>query len=717
MYKRGILSALAIGIFAVAVTQLALAQGVSADSQDSRQMTIFLVDGAAVRHSDQGADRTKSLISLIATLQNDLPIMFISTEEPWLKLGPFVAEEPDFEKMRDELAAKLATPPPGQGWGVPEALAEAHTFMNRRRAGVGSKVYLVTGSSPEADFDGLSELLFGLVNRFGEMGWPINGVSLPGGSSEVMDFLAHVSETSGGQAFELTVSDGFRELADALLSQDARGSLAPVGQRVLSSNEVFTSVVPVAPGTGETTVLIFRESPYGSLRLSNPSGFEASAGDRTASSVIETPNMVIWTLIDPVPGDWRVDARGAEGLVSAWQYSSNKYNLVLRSASPLPLEKPAILTGYVEEGGQPIALEGVRLFANVTTPEGVMLALEMKDDGTQGDATAGDGHFSLILSPLRVQGEYGVELEASWSDHDHRISAPASFEARAYPAVEVLPVQLKDIEPGERTQVAKVLVHVQGEPYPVTVGQLAASLRSPGDEEGTLELVPQRLFGDGPASEYEVFFTAPAYGHYTQVFNLSLEYAGWPFNFTSDSFILSSVAPPALVQPVVEPVPVAPAAPAPAPQSQLVPLPPPLEPEASGFPWLVAFSVLMVGGVLAVAGYVATGTRPHGYIYDDGAEPLVDFGKLKRHPVLALLFRGSVRGKELRIPGFEGVVFSFSRGKIKLRSLGKQPTVRVNNHPLIGDATLEDRTWIGARGKLFTFMLSPAPAEGGAGAD
>ena len=554
MYKRGVLSALAVGIVALAATQLAPAQGVWADSTRSRPMTIFLVDGAAVRHSDEGANQIKSLISLIATFQNDWPIMFISADEPWQQLGPYGVEDSDFEKVRDELIAKLASPPPGKGWGIPEALSEAHMFMSRRKAGVGSKVYLVTGSSTEADFEGLSDLLSSLVDRFGEMGWSINGVGLPGGSSEVMEFLVSVSETSGGRAFELTVSDGFRELVNAIIIQDARGSLAPISQRVLTPNEVLTSVVAVAPGTSETNVLIFRESPYGSLRLSNPSGFEASAGDRTASSVIETPHVVIWKLTDPVPGNWKIDARGVQGLVSAWEYSVNKYGLVLSSASPLPLDKPAILTGYVEEDGQALVVEGGRLFADVTTPNGATLAIEMKDDGTQGDTTAGDGYFSLILPPLQVQGEYTVDLELSWSEYDHLISAHASFQARPYPAVEVLPLQLIELEPGERTQVAKVLVHVQGEPYPVTVGQLTASLASPDGQEGNLELVPRRLFGDGPASEYEVFFTAAAYGYYTQVFNLSLEYAGRSFSHTSDSFILSSVAPPAPVDTMVESV-------------------------------------------------------------------------------------------------------------------------------------------------------------------
>ena len=94
-----------------------------------------------------------------------------------------------------------------------------------------------------------------------------------------------------------------------ILREQAKGSLSEIGSGVLSPSEVLTSTFSVAPGTREATLVFFKEGPYGSLRLSNPSGYEASAGDRTMSLVVETPFIVIWRLVDPRPGEWRVDLR------------------------------------------------------------------------------------------------------------------------------------------------------------------------------------------------------------------------------------------------------------------------------------------------------------------------------------------------------------------------------------------------------------------------
>ena len=91
--------------------------------------------------------------------------------------------------------------------------------------------------------------------------------------------------------------------------------------------------------------------------------------------------------------------------------------------------------------------------------------------------------------------------------------------------------------------------------------------------------------------------------------------------------------------------------------------------------------------------------------------------KVKRHPVLGFLFRSVVRGKELGVAGLEGVEFRFSKNRIRLRSCRSHPTVRVNNQPLVRQATVGDRTWIGTGGKLYAFMLSPLPGVAGASAD
>ena len=722
MNRPTVLSALVIAIFALAALGWAGTQVSWAAAPGPQQLVVIVADSDAIHQSDKGVGLTKSFIGLVATLQEDQPFIFIGSDDPSYVLGPFGAGDTDFRRKLVEIEARLMSPRPQDSEGLAEALAEAHTLLSTERAAAGSTLYVLTGSSSKAEFGPLSNRLVPLVTRFAKNGWSINGISLPDASSEAQKFLGSLSNNSGGQLFDLSVSDGFRNLADGILAEGSRGSLATLGRRALTPNEIMSSVVSVAPGTHETKILFFKESPDGSLRLSNPSGFEASAGDRAAFSVLETPHVVIWSLIDPAPGNWRVDARGVEGLITAWEYSLNKYSLVLQSSTLIPTNVPETMVAYVTEGDGAVVLEGVRLYANITTPEGATLVHQMNDEGIDGDATAGDGYFTMTVPQLSVEGDYQVELELSWIDYNHRITSYGAFKAQAFPTIEVRPAQLQGLVAGERTQVATVFIHVQGQPYPVAADQLTASLASPADQKGALELEPQRLFGTGPAWEYNVYFTPEGEGSYTQMFQLSLEYAGRSYTQISDSIVLSAVAihapPPAPVDPVVEePAPVAPPQSVPVSRAPLAPVPLP-QPERSGFSWLaLALPIVLLIGAAAAAVYLLTRALPYGYLYNDKGVPLADFANIKRHPILRFVFRGLVRGSDLNVPGMEGLVFHFTKKGISLRNLRGQPTVRVNNEPLVGQAAIEDQTWIGTAGKLFNFSLSPTSAPEGASAD
>ena len=717
MKRLGVFVKLVVVVVAVAAMYCATIQEIWADSPPPRDMVIVLADGAAVSQSEHGAALTMSFIDLITTLQDDLLLAFISADRPSDVLGPVGVEAPEFNKIRYEIEARLRSPGQQNSDSLADAFVEAQALIGQETVGESSRIYVIAGNSAMTDYRQLSGRLVPLVTRFGERGWSIYGLSLPDASREALNFLESLSSETGGEVIELSISDGFRRLTDGILSQEARGSLGLVGRHELTTQDILSSVIPVAPGTSEITMVIFKESPYGSLRLSNPSGLEGSAGDRTASFMMEAPHVVVWRLTDPAPGDWKIEAQGMEGDISVWELSSNRYSLALNAQSPLPLDRPNNLSAYVKAENRVVVMEGVRLFANITVPDGATLASEMKDDGTQGDVKAGDGYYSAVLPPLHIEGEYQVELELLWLEHDRRITSQTAFEARTFPMIDVETVKLQELEPGERTKVATLYVHVQEEPYPVSVDQLTASLASPaGQEEGTLELEPKRLYGNGPAWVYDVYFTAQRYGLHTQVFSLSLEYSGRRYTYTSDSLVLSTVPPPVSAElaasiPVAAPV-VEPALTARGVSS------PPLPPQTqsvrqSEFPWVVVLVVgsFLVVGVAGVALYLLTRARPYGYIYNDDDKQLVDFAEVKRHPLLALVFRGLVRGSKLNVPGLEGVAFYFSKNRIKLKSLGGHPTVRVNNQPLIGEAIIQNRAWIGTLGKLYTFVLPPSPAQ------
>ena len=715
-----------------------------AESVGARQMALVIADRDAIRASEENGYLFESLFGLLTTLRPEDRMAFVPVQEPGDVVGPVGGGEADLRLMIADIDS-IMDGTPLEPASLVDAMVEASSVMGDERALSGSDVYLIVADDARVALDRQHSNLAPLLSRFQENGWRVNGLILPETTSSVKQFLGKMAQDGGGSVYDLSAEGGFTELGQAILSEDLRGSLSPLGQRDLYPSEVMTTSVDISPGTEETTVIIVKETPAGSLRFSNPDGLEFSDGDRSSSRVIETPHVVAWKLTDPVVGSWMVDIDGVEGRVSVWNHSTNRYNLVLGNSEPIPTGQPATISAYLTEDGRPVKLEGITVVARLTTPDGANLAYTMNDDGENGDVVAGDGYYSVALGPLQSIGKYETVLEMWWPDHSYMVSSGSSFTASAFPAIRVEPGSLDELESGVRALVATVYVHVQGEPYAIQSEQLTASIGTPFEQGrraalgqgkaaqgtvgqslptpasapeglGLLEVEPQRLFGDGPAWEYQVYYTPSSEGMRDLFFDLDLEYSGVSYSHSSEALRLTSLAP-VVPEVVPEVAPVAPVAVEISPPAVPVTVPVTISPTPatvvaetqSMAVWPVVVALVVAIALIATAlAYLLTQARPRGYLYNDLNEPIVDFAKLKRGPAMALFLKNLVPGRDLNIPELSGLVFMFTRSGVKLRSAGEHPTVRVNNQPLINEAEIDDRTWIGSGGKLFTFMLSPA---------
>lgn len=743
--RRSAILILVLALFAG--TQWAAARDVSADSGFSRPITTIVVDGVSTRSSEAAADLAISFVSLLDTIQGDDLFMLMVTDDATHFVGPHRPSDPAYNQVRADFDAILRWPVTIRSDDLGKALAETYAAMLEERASEGSSIYVLVGDSPHNDFDNLSEGVGPLVSRLAERGWSLSGVSLPGASRSAKSFLWEASSASGGRMVDLATYVGLSAAADKVLGEQARGMLTEIGSRTLSRNGVMSSIASIAPGTSSTSILIFRDSPQGSFQLSDPSGYAISE-ERTEYRVVESPNAVVWEIQDPVPGHWKVDGSGIDGSVSVWSYSSNSYRIALQTSGAVPLREPSSLTAYVAENDRLVRLEDAQIIARVTTPDGARMKLELLDDGAGADQAAGDGVYSTQLQPLSAAGDYEVELDLSWSDFNHTLTSFASFSAEAYPSVLVDGIEVKDLAPGERTHVADVLVHIDNTPYSVPQEALIPIVNAAPGSEAQVEIVPRSLFGSGPAWEYDVFLTVSEPGTYSVALQLTAEFGGTTFSRLSEMIVLRSggaeapVAPPvekpaavqpAAVQPVaIQPVAAQPAAPQPAAPQPAVVQPAAVQPvapaqaagtidpapvDAMGEPASLSWIGLVIVPLLTIVGvgiYFLLQTRPYGYIYGDREERLVDFSALRRNPLVAVFRRSRVEGSELDVPGLENIAFRFSGEAVHVqRGTGDGATVRVNNQPLVDQAVIQDRTWIGARGKLYTFLAQPPglPAE------
>ena len=679
----------AIILFAATGSQVAFG-----DSHASPTMSVIVAQPGAIPGDAESTDLIESFVGLAGNLRDGELFTFFNAVAPVQSVGPATAGESEFRVFRDGVVTNLSSVS-GAKSDIVGAIAESYNLLDSGDAARGSTVYIIAKETGAEDFSRMTASSEPIVGLLRQNGWTIIGLSLPGASSEMRGFLNQISAMSGGEALELSPQEGLTRFAELTLRQRAQGSLGEVGTAELGPSDVLNTQFSVAPGTSEATLLLFKDGPKGSLRLSNPAGTEAAVGDRTTSSLIETPHMVIWTLTDPMPGAWNVEVRGIEGAVSAWDYASNKYVPVLDSFDTVPLGQPSALIASVRDGDERVTLDGVQLTASVIAPSGATLVHSLNDDGRLGDSIAGDGFFSATIPPVAVKGDYLVELELAWPQFDHAVSARSGFSVQPFPSIDVTPIQTEGFVPGERSKVSTLFVNIEGEPYAIATSELTASLAS-NQRSGAIDIVPQQLLSQGRAWMFDVFFTPETESLETVNFGLSMDYAGRQYVSTSDFVVLSSLVPAPPFVPIAQ---VAPPAP-PAPVAEAAP---------TAFPMgLIVGPLVAVAALLAAAAiYWLTRTRPYGYLYDDRNERVADFGALKRRPLKTLLFRNVVRGKELGVPGLDGVWFRFSGKRIRLRSEQATPTVRVNNQPLVGQTNIRDRTYIGTHGRLFTFLLSP----------
>ena len=554
MEKARRLTILILLVALFAGTQWAAARNVSADSAFSRPITTIVVDGISVRSSEAAADLAISFVSLLDTLQSDDLFMLMVTDDSTHFVGPYKPTDPAYHQVRADFDAILRWPVTIRSDGVEKALLETHATLTEQRAAEGSSIYLLVGDSPQNDFDSLSSSLGPLVAKLAERGWALNGVSLPGASGAAKSFLSQASSGSGGQVVDLSTHVGLTAAAHVVLGQQARGALTQVGSRTLSRNEIMSLVVSVAPGTSSTSILIFRDSAQGSFQLSDPTGFAISE-ERTAYSVREMPNAIVWEIEDPTPGHWKVDGRGIDGNVSVWDYSSNSYSIALQPVGTVPLAESASLVAYVADGDRLVKLDGAQVIARVTAPDATIVQLEMRDDGTGADQMAGDGLYSVELPSLPSAGEHKVQLELTWAEFNHSVTSFDTFQAETYPSILVDIPEVGDLTPGERTHVADVLVHIDRAPYSVPQGALIPIVNASPGSEAEVEIVPRSLFGEGPAWEYDVYLTVSEPGTYSVAIQLNAEFGGTAFSRLSEMIVLRSgdAQAPAAAPPVEKP--------------------------------------------------------------------------------------------------------------------------------------------------------------------
>ena len=697
---------LSIFILLIALTLSVVLSGSSGEAEAQGQsdaLTLLVVDRQAISSDESTVDLVNSLLGLMFRLKEGQPFAVVFGDDFSTVYGPLDTNANDFIQLRRSIEQKLASPPPIEPLDLVSALAETYNYLSGLVVSSETSIYVITGDTSETDPAAKLDEIDPVLSLAEEAGWPIFNVTTPETDPGLKSVLSEIARRTSGESFELSIPNGLEELTNRTLIREGKGALQVMGKTILAPDSIFETDLDIVPGTGELNMIFFREDDVTSFKLKNPSGLEASAGDRKSSTTIELPNVAIVEVLEPTPGRWSLEVRGDSGLLSAHRYSVNRYRIELQMQGAVPVGIPVNIIASVTDDGQLVSVDA-GLLARITDPNGTSVLYDLNDQGAGGDAISGDGYYSATLPSLTIDGTYSVEMQLQWPEIAHTITTLSTFDARLFPAVTLVPEPVETLEPGVRTKIAELSVGIGNQPFSVSPNDLVASVATNQGDPGAVDLVPQRIISEGKAFEFDVFYTAQSESLATVAISMDVEYAGQQFMRGVDPMVVSSIPP---AQPVPTPPP--PATPAPAPTT--APPPPVERVEDSGSAttvFIVILALIAAAVIVLLVNYLAR-VAPFGAIYTEDGRLVVRFSEVVRPPLRNLLTRNRLSGDELGITGFESLSFRFYRDEVLIEPHEfSTNTVRLNNQPVTDLTNIHEGSWLGAMGRLYSFSFSDA---------
>ncbi len=692
-------------ILLVALTLSVFISGFSdeAEAQErSDALTLLIVDRHAISSDRSTIDLVNSLLGLMFSLKEGQPFALVFGDDLSRVYGPLDTDTDDFIEMRQAVEQKLASPPPAEPLDLVSALAETYNYLNGLVVSSETSIYLITGDTSKTEPADELDKVRPVLNLVEEAGWPVFNVTTPETDPGLKNVLSEIARRTSGESFELSIPNGLEEITNRTLVREGKGALQAMGETILSPDSVFETDLDVVPGTGELNMIFFREDDVTSFKLKNPSGTEASSGDRKSSSTIELPNIVILEIQEPTPGRWSLEVRGDSGLLSAGRYSVNRYRIEFQTRGAVPVGAPVNIIASVTDDGSPVSVDA-GLLTRIIDPNGTSVLYHLNDEGTGGDAIAGDGYYSATLPSLTVDGTYSVEMQLQWPEIAHTITTLSSFDARLFPDITLISEPVDTLKPGVRTKIAEITVGVGSQPFSVSPNDLLASVATNQRDPGVVELVPKQIISEGKAFEFDVFYTAQSESLATVAVSMDVEYAGQQFLRSVDPIVVSSIPP---AQPLPTPRP--PATPAPAPTTAPPPAVPRVEePRPTTTIAVVVILALIAAPIIVLLVNYLIRVAPFGAIYTEDGRLVLRLREVERPLLRNLLTRNRVAGDELGIQGFESVSLRFYRDEVLIEPHEfSTNTVRLNNQPVTDLINVHDRSWLGAMGRLYSFRFS-----------
>tara|TARA_Y100001970_G_scaffold29682_2_gene36815 strand:- start:25594 stop:27615 length:2022 start_codon:yes stop_codon:yes gene_type:complete len=664
---------LTISAILMIVITLLFQSDITSANNTAQRINMIAIDPNTLTY-EYGRNAIKSFMTLSSTLKDGDSFYILMMDDTDKLYGPYVAGNLNFNSYNEDLKKIIDSKKSIKPFSLTKSLTESYDFFSINKVAAGSYLYLISSDDIPTPEKIEQESLNLISKKFNEGEWKIQGLAFEGASQSTSELFEKLSFNTGADSLNVTFKDGFKSIADSIMSENSLGSLIPSSKQNLTQEEKLTSEIPIPPATNKMTIMIFKEDPSGSLRLRNPDGVESSASDRKTSRVMESPHVVIWELENPISGKWTIDISGINGQTSSWYQASSDYRVNLQSNRILPSNLSTELILYVTNEGLMIYPKDVYIEVTLITPSGNNVIYMLNDQGIEGDARAGDGYFSAKLPSSRSPGQYSAIVTLGWYNSPNTIIENISFNSQPFPTINLDSLEITNIYTNESTIVATAYVRVGEDPYPVSPSNISTSAQ----EDYAINLNPRTPGTDGKAWMYDVAITPSTEGNKPLNLILDINYAGTQHIQRSNLLNIATTNKPILSA------------------------------EAGmniAILMAIIFSPIVI--LLIAAGlYYQSKTQPFGYITNESGEPLIDFANLERTKLDKIFHINSVKGDDTGLDEMAGINFKFIGFQVIIENARSTPSVRLNNNPLLENKVIQDNDWIGSYGKLFNFKLS-----------
>jgi len=496
---------------------------------------LILDDSGSMKASDSTNLRYTAAQLFVALLDEGDAVgalHFSSTSRPITQGVEAIASSGDKIRLIDQLTA-----PVPEGFTDMKAAFEEAQQMRQTidETGYRPVVIFLTDGKPEIPqpYSGYEDEALQAAHNIGT---PILSISLT--SAARSSFLNRVSSETGGRVIFANEASDLLDIYLQILGEIKDRTVIGSGS-VSSPDQAEISLDPALTSYIDRVSFVISKPASVNAELISPDGKTIQAVNPLVTFSVQDQRFAAYSLPQPPGGNWRFQLSGSGAIQArAILYARLRTRLVspsgiFEAGLPLPL-----VVKLIEEqpGLAPVNIIGDASFsAHITRPDGVQDSLDrFYDDGTHGDALAGDGNFTRLYVNTNQPGIYQVKIQG------YKGVVPVTYQTQIQGIA--LPVPMVD-QPSAlrydiRSNAIPLEIHLTGaDPIELDHGNFIALITSPDGNSQQIHL--QRN-----GSVFKSEFSPTQDGYYQARFQpVDATYQGLPYQKTLETKFEATIIP------------------------------------------------------------------------------------------------------------------------------------------------------------------------------